>query len=99
MKVAVTSEGKTLDSAVSRYFARCNYFLIIDQDKIIEVIENKTSGQRGGRGIAAAQLVADKEADAVITGNIGPRALNVLKQFNIPVHISEGSVKDALQKI
>jgi predicted Fe-Mo cluster-binding NifX family protein len=48
--------------------------------------------------MAAAQLLAEKNIDAVIAKSVGPRALDVLKQFNIEVCNGEGAVKDVLQK-
>ena len=34
----------------------------------------------------------------MITGNLGPRAMDVLKQFNVDAFHGEGKVKDALDK-
>jgi len=42
--------------------------------------------------------VAEKNVEVVITGNIGPRALDVLRQFNIEIYSGSGSVEDVLQK-
>jgi len=102
MKIAVSSTGKELDSDVSNVFGRCPYFIIVEvEDKKItktEAIENMSAKQRGGAGISAAQTVAEKGVKAVITGNIGPRASDVLRQFNIEVYNGSGAVKEALQK-
>lgn len=104
MKVAVSSTGKDIESQVSNVFGRCPYFIIveIENKKItkVEAIENTSAKQMGGVGISAAQTVAEKDAKAVITGNIGPRASDVLRQFSIEVYNGSGckSVKEALQK-
>jgi predicted Fe-Mo cluster-binding NifX family protein len=102
MKVAVSSTGKELDSNVSEVFGRCPYFIIaeIEGKKIqgFEAVENAVANQMGGAGISAAQTVAEKGVKAVITGNLGPRASDVLKQFNIEVYNGNGLVKEALQK-
>ncbi|MCK4525604.1 MAG: NifB/NifX family molybdenum-iron cluster-binding protein, partial [Candidatus Andersenbacteria bacterium] len=83
-------------------FGRCPYFLIVEiEDKKIqgfEAIENTSAKQMGGAGISAAQVVAEKDVDAIITGNIGPRALDVLGQFNIKIYNGSGSIDDVLQK-
>jgi predicted Fe-Mo cluster-binding NifX family protein len=101
MKVAISSTGKDLSSTVSEVFGRCNYFLIVDiqENKVtgFEAIENKTSGQKGSIGVTTAQIVADKGVDSVITGNMGPIALDVMKQFNIHVYFGEGIVKEAIE--
>ena len=102
MKVAVSSIGKALDSNVSNIFGRCPYFVIaeIENNKIVrvEAIENTSMNQMGGAGISTAQTIAEKDVKAVITGNIGPRASDVLRQFDIEVYKGDGSVKEVLQK-
>jgi len=102
MKVAVGATGKGLDSNVSEVFGRCPYFLIveIENNEIgkVEAIENRSIQQRGGAGISSAQMVAEKNVKAVITGNVGPRAYDVLKQFKIEMYKGSGTVKEALQK-
>ncbi len=102
MKVAISSIGKGIDSNVSTVFGRAPYFVIVEIDgkKIVKVesMENASSSQSGGAGISAAQLIAEKGANALITGNVGPRASDVLRQFNIEVYKGDGLVKEAVQK-
>ncbi len=102
MKIAVSSTGKGLDSEVSSVFGRCPYFLIIELNEesysLVEVVENKGAEQSSGAGISAAQLVAEKGVAAVISGNIGPRASDVLRQFDIRVYIQQGTVRDVLER-
>ena len=102
MKIAVSSTGKSLESNVSDIFARCPYFIIaeIENEKIqkVETIENKSANQLGQAGISAAKFLAEKNVKAVITGNVGPRAFDVLKQFNIEVYQGEGKVKEVIEK-
>jgi predicted Fe-Mo cluster-binding NifX family protein len=102
MKIAVSSNGKNLTDNVSEVFARCPYFCIaeIKNQKIdkTEIIKNESTNQMGGAGISVAQLMAEKNVNAVITGNVGPRAFDVLKQFNIEIYRGEGKVKEAVEK-
>jgi predicted Fe-Mo cluster-binding NifX family protein len=42
--------------------------------------------------------MAEKDVKAVITKNIGPRAFEVLKQFNIEVYQGEGEIKKAIEE-
>jgi len=102
MKIAVSSNGKKLTDNVSEVFARCPYFVIaeIENKKIqrVKTIENKIASQLGQAGISAAQLMAENNVDAVITKNIGPRALDVLKQFNIGIYAGDGTIKEVLQE-
>jgi len=102
MKIAISSTGKKLTDNVSEVFARCPYFVIaeIENRKVrgTEIIENKIANQLGQAGISAGQLMAEKDIKAVITGSVGPRALDVLNQFKIDIYIREGTIKKVLQE-
>jgi predicted Fe-Mo cluster-binding NifX family protein len=102
MKIAISSEGKDINSNLSEVFGRCPYFLIVEINnkkiKRFEAIENTSINQAGGAGISTAQMIAEKNVNAVITGAVGPRALDVLKQFNIRVYNGTGLIKEAIQK-
>jgi len=102
MKIAVSSTDKNIEGNVSDVFGRCSYFIIteINNKKIVktETIENKNTDQMTGAGISTAQLMAEKNVKAVITGNIGPRALDVLKQFGIKVYYEDGIIKEVIEK-
>jgi len=102
MKIAISSTGKNLDSNVSDVFGRSPYFIIveIENKKIIKVeaIQNISVKQMGGVGISVAQMVAEKDATIVITGNVGPRAMDVLKQFNIEIYAGNGLIEEVLQE-
>jgi len=100
MKVAISSEGDNIDSEISGIFGRCPFFVIVDIDNNkmgqAEIIENSNAAQKGGAGISAAQTIADKGIQVLITGNVGPRALDVSNQFNIIIYLAKGKIKQAL---
>lgn len=102
MKIAISSTGDNLESAIDAKFGRCPYFLIAEIDdreiKNVKAIENTAAGQTGGAGITAAEIVANEKVNAVITANLGPRALSVFEQFEIKIYQGEGKVGDAVQK-
>jgi predicted Fe-Mo cluster-binding NifX family protein len=78
MKVAVSSSGKDLDSQMDPRFGRCQYFLFVDSETLaFEAIENGGLMASGGAGVQAAQLLVQKGATALITGNLGPNAASV----------------------
>ena len=59
MKVAVSSTGKNLDSAIDPRFGRCAYFLIVETDDMgFEVFDNQSIALGGGAGIQSAQFIA-----------------------------------------
>ena len=64
----------------------------------MQIPPNTAAAQSGGAGITAAQLVAEQEAEAVITGNLGPNASNVLKQFKIKAYHASGIISQVVDK-
>ena len=101
MKIAISSTGEKLTDNVSDVLARCPYFVITEiennEAKKTEIIKNMSADQLGQAGISVAQLMAEKGVNAVVTKNVGPRALDALKQFNIKIYYGKGVVKDILQ--
>ena len=99
MKIAVSASGPTLDAEVDPRFGRCQYFVIIDPDNMeFEAVENGAALAGGGAGIATAQAVADRGVEAVLTGNCGPNAFQVLAAAGIKVVTGvSGKVQDAVQ--
>ncbi|HUU95511.1 MAG TPA: NifB/NifX family molybdenum-iron cluster-binding protein [Phycisphaerae bacterium] len=89
MKVCITSSGPSLDSQVDPRFGRAAYFLIFDIDaRTYDVIENKQQLDAAqGAGVQAAATVAKSGAEAVLTGNCGPKAFRVLEESKIPVYV------------
>ena len=100
MKVVVTAQGQDLEAMVDPRFGRCQYFLFIDTESMqLEAVVNPARQAGGGAGIQAGQLVADKGAEAVITGNVGPNASRVLTGSGIKVYTgAAGSVSGVIEK-
>lgn len=102
MKIAISSTGENLESEIDAKFGRCPYFLIVEIEdreiKNVKAIENIAAGQRGGAGITSAEIIAKEKVDAVITANLGPRALSIFGQFEIKIYQGQGKVDDAVQK-
>jgi predicted Fe-Mo cluster-binding NifX family protein len=104
MKIAISATGGDLESNVDLRFGRCAYFIIVETEGIEikghEAVQNTGDQATRGAGITAAQIVADKGVEAVITGNIGPNAFAVLSQTGINIFTGVGAipVKDAVEK-
>lgn len=100
MKIAIASSAKNLESQVDLRFGRCPYFLIIDSETEKFELLNNTSGQAfRGAGVSTAQVIVNKGVKAVIAGNFGPNAVNVLKQSGIKIFKGAGmTVKKALKQ-
>jgi len=101
MKIAVSSSGDSLDSQIDPRFGRCAYFVIVDKDEMtFEAYVNKSAALSGGAGIQAAQFVADKGAEAVITGNLGPNAMQALSAANVEVFSGQsGIIREAIARL
>ena len=99
MRIAISATSATLDAEVDPRFGRCQYFIIVDPETMqFEAMENSSAMAAGGAGISAAQMVADKGVKAVLTGNCGPNAYQVLSAAGIQVITGvSGKVKDAVQ--
>ncbi len=100
MKVAVTSQGKTLDALVDPRFGRAAYILIIDiADDTIEVLDNSENVNAfKGAGIQAAATVADHGAAMLLTGYCGPKAFQILEAAGVKVaNDASGTVQEALE--
>ncbi|MDD5456268.1 MAG: NifB/NifX family molybdenum-iron cluster-binding protein [Candidatus Margulisbacteria bacterium] len=92
MKIAITSTGNELNSDMDPRFGRAQYYIIydIDHDEIMEIINNNDNmNASGGAGTSAAQIIAAKGAEAVISGNFGPNATKGLTGFGIKMFQSE----------
>jgi predicted Fe-Mo cluster-binding NifX family protein len=100
MKICVTSQAESLNSEIDSRFGRAPYFLIVNTDNLeFESIQNPYIQAGGGAGIRAAQLVANKQVKAVITGNVGPNSFQVLKEAGINVITGiSGSIKTAVER-
>jgi len=101
MKICFTSKGTTLDSLTEERFGRAPYFIIIESDKgSFEAIQNPYADSAGGVGPKAAQLLIAKEVKALISGQVGGNAREVLAAAGITMYTvhAGGSVKDAFDQ-
>jgi predicted Fe-Mo cluster-binding NifX family protein len=99
MKIAVSTSGQNLDARIDQRFGRCEYFLIIDTDTMdVQAYPNENGAKSSGAGIQAASFVISKGARAVLTGNCGPKAMDVFLAENISVYTGQaGSVRQAVE--
>jgi len=100
MKVAVSSSGRGLESAVDPRFGRCPYFIVVETETMaFEAVANASVGAAHGAGIQAAQLVASMGVSVVITGNMGPNAFNALQAAGVRAMTgAAGTVREAVER-
>lgn len=87
MKIAVSSTGTEISSLMEQKFGRSEYFIIAETDEMqFQVIDNKASMEAGGAGIQAGQTIINTNATVLITGNVGPNAMKVLKSAKVKIY-------------
>ena len=102
MRVGVSATGRDLNARVDDRFGRCPWFLVVDTDSLeFDAVENRHAEEGMGAGMGAAKDLIDAHVDAVISGQVGPKAYEVLKAVNIDIFLVSGgiTVKDALEKL
>ena len=101
MKVAITAQGTDLNSQVDPRFGRAKCFIVADtetgQFEARDNTQNLNAVQ--GAGIQAGKNVVDLGVQAVITGNVGPKAFDTLHAGGVKIYIGVvGTVAGALEK-
>jgi len=101
VKIVVTSQGSDLNSQVDPRFGRAKNFIVVDTDteefSAHDNTQNLNAAQ--GAGIQAARTVVDLGVEAVVTGNVGPKAFTTLQAGNVKVYLgASGTVKEAIEK-
>jgi predicted Fe-Mo cluster-binding NifX family protein len=101
MRVVVSAVQEGLDAEVSPVFGRCPVYVFVDSHTMeFEAVPNPAMSAGGGAGIQAAQFAVSKGAQAVLTGNVGPNAYNVLQQAGLTIYpVSGGSVRQAVEAL
>ncbi|HLV10075.1 MAG TPA: NifB/NifX family molybdenum-iron cluster-binding protein [Halanaerobiales bacterium] len=100
MKIAVTAAGNVgFESRIDLRFGRAPYFAVINTDTDeIEFVENPGVKAASGAGVMAAQLIADQEVEAVISGNYGPKAFSGLAAARLKMYSAEeGSIAEVIK--
>jgi predicted Fe-Mo cluster-binding NifX family protein len=101
-KIAVSSDGPTLDDKVDPRFGRAGGFVIVDVDTMeTEYINNGESQVMShGAGIQAAELVAGAGADVLLSGYVGPKAFQALSGARIAIgqNCDNLTVREAVER-
>ncbi len=101
-KICVSSTNETLDSEIDPRFGRCEYFMIIniDDGKILNIksIKNVGTEQDRGAGISAAEQIGKLGVKVLITGDVGPKANDILEQLGIEVYKKSGVARAAVSE-
>ena len=101
MKLAITSEGETLQSAVDPRFGRAKFFVVVDTEtQAVAAVSNTVNlNAAQGAGIQAGKTVAELGVKTLITGHVGPKAFSTLQAAEIEIYTGAGGcVADAVDQ-
>lgn len=86
-KIAVSSDGTTLESPVDGRFGRAGGFVVYDDENgAVSYIDNGSSQVMGqGAGIATAERMAEAGVEVVLSGYVGPKAFTALQAAGIKI--------------
>jgi len=101
MKVAITSQGMDMNSAVDLRFGRAKCFIVVDTETGEFSAHDNTQNLNAvqGAGIQAGRNVVDLGVEALITGNVGPKAFTTLQAGGVQIYVGAvGTVTEALEK-
>ncbi|MBU1742953.1 MAG: NifB/NifX family molybdenum-iron cluster-binding protein, partial [Proteobacteria bacterium] len=99
-RIAISTSGDNLEAAVDPRFGRAERFLIVDVGtNEFEVLDNSASGALShGAGIQTAQVVANAGVEAVLSGFVGPKAVDALDAAGIKIcQGATGTVREAVK--
>lgn len=100
MKIAITSTGNSPDSKMDERFGRCSYFVIYDTEtKATEFIPNPNKEAENGAGPASVQLVAQKGAEKIVSGEFGMKIKSLIDSLKIQMIVMEDRDKTISQII
>jgi predicted Fe-Mo cluster-binding NifX family protein len=88
MRIAVTAHSPTAESAVDARFGRAYWILIYDEGTDSwEAVDNSVARNAvQGAGIRAAQTLAERKVNVLLTGVTGPKAFRALEAAGIQVY-------------
>jgi len=88
MRVAITSQGNSLESKVDQRFGHCKFFLIYDsQTGALEIIPNPYCEAEEQAGTLAVKLLSSKNVNKIISGEFGIKVKPILDSLNIQMII------------
>ncbi len=84
MRVAITSQGNSLESKLDQRFGHCRFFVIYDmQTGSIEIIPNPYCNAEEQAGTLAVKLLSSKSVGKVVSGEFGIKAKSLFDSLGI----------------
>ena len=87
MRIAIAVQEQSMESLICPSFGRSPYFLIYDTNTHLKTyLVNNSKYSQSGKGIKAAQMIVDQNADALLVQRCGRNASNILEKANIIIY-------------
>lgn len=101
-RIAVTSEGPTLQHAVDPRFGRAGGFVVVDTDTMETTYVDNGASQvlAQGAGIQAAENIVNAGAEVLLTGFVGPKAFAALQAAGVRIgqDLEDLTVEQAIER-
>jgi len=101
MKLLITANNEDINGEVEERFGRAPWFIVYDSESgTFTPHDNSENSDRShAAGVGSATKAADLGVEAVLTGNIGPKAAEGLNVAGIEAYSASGlSIKEAVEK-
>lgn len=91
MKIAVTSQGNDMSSEIDLRFGRAKWLIVVDTETgDFQAHDNAVNlNAMQGAGIQTGRNVAELGVEAVITGNVGPKAFTTLTAAKVKICLAK----------
>ena len=99
MKIAVSSKGQSVQDPLDPSFGRCSGFVVYDSDnESYSFLDNsRQQNLPQGAGIQTAQMLSQSGVDVLISGQVGPKAMEALSNTRIQIFSSSAqTVQEAI---
>jgi predicted Fe-Mo cluster-binding NifX family protein len=99
MNILITSETSRENGPVDQKFGRCEYYCLYNtQADTYLFYKNDSKNANQGAGVDFSQNVIDLNVGVILTGKIGPKAMDVLAMSNIKAfEVSNMTIKEAVE--
>ena len=99
MNILITSQANHKNALVDERFGRCDYYCIYNTNEKDFIFHNNLSKSANqGAGVSFSQKVLESNIDVILTGKIGPKALDILASSNINAfEVNNMNIEKAIQ--
>ena len=93
MRVAISTMGASPESLIHPQFGRCEWFIIFEEGKeTVKAFRNPYIEVQTGAGIGCAQDLIQEGVKVIISGQVGPKAYEVLNRAGIEIYLAPPTI-------